>query len=324
MVPIKDASMNAITAFLVAIFVGAATGAAYWGNFYLAGICGVAALLISLSLKMANVWQKFVILRLGKLQSVKGAGIFLIIPLLDRVIAVIDGRIQTTAFNAEQALTRDTVPVNVDAIIFWHVEDAEKAALAITDYREAIDRVAQTSLREMIGSSMLAALLSDRKDADQQLKIEIGQKTAPWGISVSSVEIRDVAIPVALQDAMSRQAQAEREKQARVILGSAEAAIAGKFVEAASIYAGHPEALQLRAMNIIYETTKERGATILMPTAMVDSLNPTGATLALALAATSSLSPAHPALATAQAGQVGQVGQVVELDPEIIAQPTAA
>jgi regulator of protease activity HflC (stomatin/prohibitin superfamily) len=209
---------------------------------------------------------------------------FAIIPVLDTVVAIIDGRIQTTAFNAEQALTKDTVPVNVDAIIFWHVQDAEKAALAITNYREAIDRVAQTSLREMIGSSMLAALLSDRKDADEQLKVEIGQKTAPWGISVSSVEIRDVAIPVALQDAMSRQAQAEREKQARVILGSAEAAIAGKFVEAAAIYAGHPWALQLRAMNIIYETTKERGATILMPSSMVDSLNPSAATLAFALA----------------------------------------
>jgi len=209
---------------------------------------------------------------------------FVIIPLLDSVVAVIDGRIQTTAFNAEQALTKDTVPVNVDAIIFWHVQDAEKAALAITNYREAIDRVAQTSLREMIGSSMLAALLSDRKEADEQLKVEIGQKTAPWGISVTSVEIRDVAIPVALQDAMSRQAQAEREKQARVILGSAEAAIAGKFVEAAAMYEGHPVALQLRAMNIIYETTKERGATILMPSSMVDSLNPSTGMLAAAVA----------------------------------------
>ena len=209
---------------------------------------------------------------------------FAIIPVIDSIVAVIDCRIQTTAFNAEQALTRDTVPVNVDAIIFWHVHDAEKAALAITNYREAIDRVAQTSLREMIGASMLTALLSDRKDADEQLKTEIGAKTAPWGISVTSVEIRDVAIPEALQNAMSRQAQAEREKQARVILGSAEAAIAGKFVEAANIYAGHPWALQLRAMNIIYETTKERGATILMPTSMVDSLNPSAASMAFALA----------------------------------------
>jgi regulator of protease activity HflC (stomatin/prohibitin superfamily) len=276
--------MNPITSFLVFFFVLAGLAIGNWVNPYLAPVFFVAAVIIGMSLKMANVWEKFVILRMGKLQSVKGAGLFVIIPILDNVIDIIDERIQTTAFNAEQALTKDTVPVNVDAIIFWHVQDAEKAALAITNYREAIDRVAQTSLREMIGASMLTALLSDRKDADEQLKNEIGKKTAPWGISVSSVEIRDVAIPVALQDAMSRQAQAEREKQARVILGSAEAAIAGKFVEAAEIYAGHPAALQLRAMNIIYETTKERGTTILIPSSMVDSLNPLPATLALALA----------------------------------------
>jgi regulator of protease activity HflC (stomatin/prohibitin superfamily) len=276
--------MNQITSFLVFICVAAGLAVGYLMNPFFALVPFAAAIFIASSLKMANVWQKFVILRMGKLQSVKGAGLFAIFPVIDRIVAIVDCRIQTTAFNAEQALTRDTVPVNVDAIIFWHVEDAEKAALAITNYREAIDRVAQTSLREMIGSSMLAALLSDRKDADQQLKIEIGAKTAPWGIAVSSVEIRDVAIPEALQDAMSRQAQAEREKQARVILGSAEAAIAGQFVEAASIYDGHPWALQLRAMNIIYETTKERGATILMPSSMVDSLNPSAATLAFALA----------------------------------------
>jgi regulator of protease activity HflC (stomatin/prohibitin superfamily) len=276
--------MNSVTALLVVVFIAAGLAAGHWVNPYLGVVFMVAAVIIALSLKMANVWQKFVILRMGKLQSVRGAGMFAIIPFFDTVVAIIDERIQTTGFNAEQALTKDTVPVNVDAIIFWHVHDAEKAALAITNYREAIDRVAQTSLREMIGSSMLAALLSDRKDADEQLKVEIGQKTAPWGISVSSVEIRDVAIPVALQDAMSRQAQAEREKQARVILGSAEAAIAGKFVEAAEVYAGHPVALQLRAMNIIYETTKERGATILMPSSMVDSLNPSTAAVAFALA----------------------------------------
>jgi len=276
--------MNPITTFLVLICMIAGLAVGNWINPLLGVVLFVAAILIAASLKMANAWEKFVILRMGKLQSVRGAGLFAIIPIIDIVTAVIDSRIQTTAFNAEQALTKDTVPVNVDAIIFWHVDDAEKAALAITDYRSAIDRVAQTSLREMIGSSMLAALLSDRKDADEKLKDEIARKTAPWGIAVSSVEIRDVAIPVALQDAMSRQAQAEREKQARVILGSAEAAIAGQFVEAANIYSGHPVALQLRAMNIIYETTKERGATILMPSSMVDSLNPSAATLALVLA----------------------------------------
>jgi regulator of protease activity HflC (stomatin/prohibitin superfamily) len=234
----------------------------------------VAAALVALSLKVANTWQKFVVLRAGKLQGVKGPGLFWIVPVIDSVVAVIDERIQTTGFNAERALTRDTVPVNVDAIIFWRVHDARQAALEITDYRTAIDRVAQTSLREMIGAAMLADLLSDRRNADERLRDTIGAKTLAWGITVMSVEIRDVAIPEALQDAMSRQAQAEREKQARVILGSAEVAVAAQFVEAARAYAEHPAALQLRAMNIIYETTKERGATILMPTAMVDAMNP--------------------------------------------------
>ncbi len=259
--------MNPITLFLAAAFILVGVAFGEWINLYFAVPFIVAAVIVALSLKMANAWQRFVILRAGKLQSVKGPGLFMIIPILDSVTAVIDERIQTTAFNAEQALTKDTVPVNVDAIIFWHVHNAERAALKITNYRQAIDRVAQTSLREMIGASMLAALLSDRKTAD-------AHQTEEWGVAVTSVEIRDVAIPVALQDAMSRQAQAEREKQARVILGSAEAEIAGKFVEASKIYADHPAALQLRAMNIIYETTKERGTTILIPTSMVDSMNP--------------------------------------------------
>ena len=276
--------MNPITSFLVFVLVAAGLLIGYRENLYFGVALLVVAAIVAAALRMANVWEKFVILRMGKLHSVRGAGLFVIIPVIDNVVAIIDERIQTTAFDAEQALTKDTVPVNVDAIIFWRVEDAQKAALAITNYREAIDRVAQTSLREMIGSSMLASLLSDRKDADERLRVEIGQKTAPWGVTVSSVEIRDVAIPVSLQDAMSRQAQAEREKQARLILGSAEAAIAGQFVEAAATYAGHPWALQLRAMNIIYETTKERGTTILLPTSMVDSLNPQAANLAVALA----------------------------------------
>ena len=236
-------------------------------------VVAVLAVLVFFGLKMANNWERFVILRAGRLSSVEGPGLFFMIPIIDGVAAVIDECIQTTGFNAEQALTRDTVPVNVDAIVFWHVHDAQSAALNITNYREAIERVAQTSLREMIGSSMLSALLAERKAADEVLRTEIARKTADWGISVNSVEIRDVAIPVALQDAMSRQAQAEREKEARVILGSAEAEIAAKFVEAANTYAGSPTALHLRAMNIIYEVTKERGATILMPTSMVDSMS---------------------------------------------------
>jgi regulator of protease activity HflC (stomatin/prohibitin superfamily) len=273
--------MNPITLFLALVLVLAGLAIGEFVSVWLAPLFFIAAVLVILSVKVANAWEKFVVLRVGKLQGVKGPGFFMIIPIIYNVVAVIDERIQTTSFNAEQALTKDTVPVNVDAIIFWHIHNAQKAALAITDYRQAIDRVAQTSLREMIGSSMLAALLSDRRAADAQLRDEIGAKTAEWGVTVGSVEIRDVAIPVALQDAMSRQAQAEREKQARVILGSAEAEIAAKFVEAAKVYESQPGALQLRAMNIIYETTKERGATILMPTSMVDSLNPP---LALAIA----------------------------------------
>jgi regulator of protease activity HflC (stomatin/prohibitin superfamily) len=265
--------MNPITSLFVVVFACIAV-LAYLVHVPLVAVgFAILAVLTALALKMANNWERFVILRAGKLSSVKGPGLFLIIPVLDAITAVIDERIQTTQFNAEQALTRDTVPVNVDAVIFWHVHDAQRAALNITDYRSAIDRVAQTSLREMIGASHLSALLSERKEADQVLRDEIGRKTADWGISVNAVEIRDVAIPVALQDAMSRQAQAEREKEARVILGSAEAAIAQKFVDAARTYAGEPAALHLRAMNIIYETTKERGATILIPTSMVDSMS---------------------------------------------------
>ena len=266
--------MNPITLFATLALGIAGALLVEYVNVFLGGALILAAVIVALSLKMANTWQKFVVLRAGKLQGVKGPGLFWILPILDTVVAVIDERIQTTGFNAERVLTKDTVPVNVDAIIFWRVHDARQAALEITDYRTAIDRVAQTSLQEMIGSSMLAALLSDRHAIDARLRDAIAAKTEAWGVTVMSVEIRDVAIPEALQDAMSREAQAEREKQARVILGSAEVAVAAQFVEAAKAYAEHPAALQLRAMNIIYETTKERGATILMPTAMVDAMNP--------------------------------------------------
>ena len=266
--------MNPITLFFTVLLAGAGAFFYMQQNLTVAIAFFMMAAFVFFSLKMANAWEKFVILRAGKLQSVKGPGLFMIVPILDAIAVVIDERIQTTAFNAEQALTKDTVPVNVDAIIFWRVANAERAALAITNYRQAIERVAQSTLRETIGASMLAALLSDRQAADAHLRDVIANKTVDWGIAVISVEIRDVAIPEALQDAMSRQAQAEREKQARVILGSAEAEIAAKFVEAATIYGDHPAALQLRAMNIIYETTKERGATILIPSSMIDALNP--------------------------------------------------
>jgi regulator of protease activity HflC (stomatin/prohibitin superfamily) len=231
--------------------------------------------LTPMSLLMAKQWERAVVLRAGKLESIRGPGLFVLIPFIDSVAAWMDQRIQTTQFNAEQALTGDSVPANIDAVLFWQIHDVERAALEISDYREAVLRVSQTSLREMIGASPLSSLLTERKRVDAQLLEEIGRKTADWGVSVISVEIRDVAIPPALQAAMSRQAQAERERAARVTLGMAEQEVAQKFVEAAKLYANNPTALQLRAMNIIYETTKERGATVLIPTAMVDAFSPT-------------------------------------------------
>jgi regulator of protease activity HflC (stomatin/prohibitin superfamily) len=241
------------------------------------GIAFIAlGVLTPMSLMLANQWERAIVLRLGQLHSVKGPGLFLIVPFIDQVAAWLDQRIQTTEFNAEQALSKDTVPVDVDAVVFWQVHDPQRAALEIADYRSAISRVCQTSLREMVGSSSLSTLLSDRKRADEQLREEIGRKTAEWGVTAHSVEIRDIGVPAALQDAMSREAQAQREAAARIHLGQAEQQVAQKFVEAAEIYAQSPAALQLRAMNIIYETTKERGATILMPSAMVDAMNPGG------------------------------------------------
>jgi len=277
-----EVHMNPISAVIFIIFLGGAVLSRLAGMpISVTVVLAVIGVFLGYSVKMAQQWERAVILRLGKLHAVKGPGLFILVPIFDAVATWIDQRIRTTEVNAEQALTRDTVPVNVDAIVFWMVHDAERAALEIADYVSAVQRVAQTSLREMIGSSLLSELLSDRKTADAALKEVIGAKTAEWGVTVNSVEIRDVAIPANLQDAMSRQAQAEREKQARVILGSAEEEVAQKFVNAAKLYAQSPEALQLRAMNIIYETTKERGATILMPSHMVDAMNP-GVAFALA------------------------------------------
>jgi len=272
-------------AIVLAIVVLAVAALSAWlaydmgarGYYWVAGGLTILAFLIPQTIMVADQWERAVVLRLGKLNAIRGPGLFAIVPFIDNVASWLDQRIQTTEINAEKALSKDTVPVNIDAIVFWQIHDPERAALEITNYRQAIAQVAQTSLREMVGSSLLSTLLSERKQGDQLLRDEIGRKTAEWGVSVLSVEIRDIGVPPALQDAMSRQAQAERERLARVLLGQAEQEIAQKFVEAADIYARSPAALQLRAMNIIYETTKERGVTILIPTAMVDSMNPAGA-----------------------------------------------
>ncbi len=240
----------------------------------------VLAILIR-SIRIASEWQRAVILRLGRFHQVKGPGLYLVFPLIDSVAQVVDLRIETTTITAEQALTRDTVAVGVDAIVFWQVENAEAAAIRIADYRQAIERVAQTSLREMIGATDLSRLLSDRKSADEQLRQTITAKTSTWGVTARSVEIKDVMIPKELQDAMSRQAQAEREKDARVTLASAEKAIAEQILEAAKLYGSDPNALKLRQMNLLYEMNKERGTTVLIPTDMASSL---GSVVALARA----------------------------------------
>jgi len=285
------AGLLSVLILIAAILTGAqGARSGVFGLLWLAGFLLIVAALVPMALKMANQWERAVVLRMGKLQAVRGPGMFLIIPFIDEVSSWLDQRIQTTEFNAEQALSKDTVPVDVDAVVFWQIHDPERAALEITDYRSAISRVAQTSLREMVGSSLLSSLLSDRKHGDEALREEIGRKTADWGVTAISVEIRDIGVPAALQDAMSREAQAQREAAARIHLGQAEQQVAEKFVEAAEIYARSPTALQLRAMNIIYETTKERGATILMPTAMVDAMNP-GGVLGLVQAASATGKP---------------------------------
>ena len=285
-------SGNPLAGLISLVAAVLAAAAFWWGSaqgssaaYALGGLLVLLAVLAPQSLLMANQWERAVVLRMGRLQGVRGPGMFVIVPVIDQVAAWLDQRIQTTEFNAEQALSKDTVPVDVDAVVFWQIHDPERAALEIADYRQAISRVAQTSLREMVGSSLLSTLLSDRKKGDELLREEIGRKTAEWGVTAISVEIRDIGVPDALQDAMSREAQAQREAAARIHLGEAELQVAQKFVDAAEIYARSPAALQLRAMNIIYETTKERGATILMPTAMVDAMNPGGLAAVLGVTA---------------------------------------
>ncbi|HEY3911822.1 MAG TPA: slipin family protein [Stellaceae bacterium] len=277
---------NPISLAIVVVVAALGALAILAGEIVLGAVLIAAAVIVLTAVKMAQQWERAVILRAGKFAAVKGPGLFCIVPILDNVTAIVDTRLRTTQFVAEQTLTRDTVPVDVDAIIFWLVTDARRAALDVVSYGEAIAWAAQTSLREMIGASDLAMLLSNRKAMDEELRNTIHAKTAAWGIDVRSVEIRDVRIPVALQDAMSRQAQAERERQARVILGTAEAEIAHSFVEAAQTYADNPGAMHLRGMNMLYESVKERGSTIIVPSSAIDSMNLGGISGITALAQT--------------------------------------
>lgn len=230
-------------------------------------------ILASMSVGIAAEWEKAVVLRLGRFIGLKGPGLFVKIPFVDGVAYWIDQRITATPFVAEQTLTRDTVPVDVDAILFWMVWDPQKAALEVEDYQGAVAWTAQTALRDVVGRSELAELLAGREHLDQVLQEIIDERTEPWGITVQSVEIRDVVIPEPLQDAMSREAQAERERRARIILGTAETEIAAKFAEAAKVYEASPVSLQLRAMNILYEGMKEHSSIVVTPTGVADSLN---------------------------------------------------
>lgn len=233
---------------------------------------GIATYIL-FALKVANQWEKAVILRLGRFNGLKGPGLFWIIPIIDIAVAWIDHRVTVTPFSAEKTLTKDTVPVDVDAVLFWVVWDAEKAAMEVTDYNSAISWAAQTALREVIGQMSLADILVGRAKMDADLQKIIDERTTPWGVTVQSVEIRDVVIPQVLEDTMSRQAQAERERQARVILGESEKQIASSFVEAAEAYANNPTALHLRAMNMLFEGLKEKGALIIVPSSAVDTMN---------------------------------------------------
>ena len=264
-----------------ALVAGLIIGAVVAAGLVLAGIpipvsLGLGAALgvfVMASVKYTDQWEKAVLMRLGRYRGLRGPGYFAVIPILDRVSYHIDQRIRTTAFGAESCLTRDTVPVNVDAIAFWIVRDAERAALEVQDYDEAVVLSAQTALRDAIGKHDLAELIQSRVELGHGLKLALEQKMENWGIQVQSVEIRDVIIPAALEDAMSRQAQAERERQARIILGTAETEIAHKFVEAADAYRDHPAAMNLRAMNMLYESIVKRGSLMVVPSGLADSLN---------------------------------------------------
>jgi regulator of protease activity HflC (stomatin/prohibitin superfamily) len=253
------------------------------GNPVPVAILAVIGVVLMQSPKVAKQWERAIVLRLGRFIGLRGPGIFWIVPFLDTVSSWIDQRTITTSFAAEQTLTSDTVPVNVDAVLFWMVHDAQKAALEVQDYAQAVSWAAQTALRDIIGRTALTDLLRGRERIENELQLLIDARSNPWGITVQSVEMRDVVIPSALQDAMSREAQAAREKQARIILGQAEMEIARSFQEAAKSYRDNPTALHLRAMNMLYEGLKEKGALMLIPSSAVESMGMGGLMGAAAL-----------------------------------------
>jgi regulator of protease activity HflC (stomatin/prohibitin superfamily) len=282
MAKINLSEMNgvAITAFAVSVLSGA--GAAVIMHQPVAIVIGaLLGLYFIFAIKVIRQWEKVALLRLGKYVGLRGPGLFLIIPVIETLSPFVDQRVRVASVTAESTLTRDTVPVNVDAIVFWLVWNAEKAILEVENFLEAINMSAQTALRESIGRHELAQMITERETLGRELQRILDEKTNPWGITVQSVEVRDVRIPQALEDAMSRQAQAERERQARIILGQAETEISEKFVAAAAAYKENPTALHLRAMNMLYEAIKERGTMVIVPSSAVETMG-LGGTLATA------------------------------------------
>lgn len=289
-----DPHIPSVAVALFTLIVTIVIGIAVWlenrvSEAVLAGwiiVGGILALYVLFALKVAAQWEKAVVLRLGRFYKLAGPGPFWIIPILDTIPSWIDQRVMVTPFSAQKTLTKDTVPVDVDAVLFWVVWDAEKAALEVENYRAAVDWAAQTALRDIIGRMMLADILVGRSAMDTELQKIIDERTTPWGVTVQSVEIRDIVIPQDLENALSRQAQAERERQARVILGESEKQIAASFAEAAKAYADNPTALHLRAMNMLFEGLKEKGALVIVPSSAVETMNLGGLSGLTALAQT--------------------------------------
>jgi len=266
-----DMSGPGIAAFLACLACGLAGSKVIHSPVPL--LAGLAiGVYLMFSIKVVQQWQRVAILRFGRYRGLRGPGIFLIVPIMDTLSRFVDQRVRVATVTAESTLTRDTVPVNVDAIVFWLVWNAEKSILEVENFSEAVNMSAQTALRESIGRHELAQMITERESMGQQLQLILDAKTNPWGITIQSVEIRDVRIPQALENAMSQQAQAERERQARLILGDAETQVAVKFAEAARTYGDNPGALHLRAMNMLYEAMKEKGAMVIVPSTAVETM----------------------------------------------------
>ena len=282
-------SIGALLCFLCVMAGAVASGLAQ--SPFPAASMALVGIYLLFSIKVAKQWEKAAVLRLGRYRGLRGPGLFHIIPIVDSLSLFVDQRIRVTDVSAESALTRDTVPVNVDAIVFWVVWNAEKCILEVENFPQAIQLSAQTALRESIGRHELAQMITERESLGHELQRILDEKTNGWGITVQSVEIRDVHIPAALEDAMSRQAQAERERQARIILGTAETEIADKFAQAALVYENNPTALHLRAMNMLYEALKEKGSMVIVPSSAVETMG-LGGTLATASLARTPRPPA--------------------------------